>query len=380
MQQSIHTVAFVWQGKLGAALASRLARAGYVVRGFAYTEDQEPAEQAPGTVACATIAEAAAGAEAVVTLLASPQAAEDVYLGSGGVLEVVGEHTYLVDLTISNPRQARELHALAAVHDCYYVDAPVDGVAGDDVALELRVFAGGEGDTLAVVRPVLEALSSHVVDMGLPGCGAAAKVAAVVSRASELMGLVETLAFMQYSQVSKASMLAYVEDSPLLTNEARHYARLILDEDYGTGSDLAELLAELTVALDAADELGMAFPLLETAHQLYDLLALVGGGGMAPQALALIYRDEAFCRERGLDWELAQKAMDVYDHAIASQDELDDDFDDYDDFDDCDSDYDDYDDEDADNGAGDAAQHHHHHGHWPHDGGPPLMGGYFSAN
>jgi 3-hydroxyisobutyrate dehydrogenase len=302
---------------------------------------------------------AVSGADLVFTLLNTPDAAEEVYLGGGGVLENMHPGCVLADMTLMSQQQAKEMYALASVHDCLYVDAPVDGGLRQFEAGELRVFLGGEHDSLTVLRPALAELGVKVLEMGLPGNGAAAKCASVLARAGMMMNLVEVLAYAQGCGLGGPQTRELLRNSPLITDDAARMGALILDEDFQTGAGLGQFTRDLQVVLDSASDMELAFPMLETAHQLYDLLAMVGGSTMGLQALALVYRDEATCTQQGLDWSLAHKVMDVYEQAAGSVFDDDEYYDeDYLDDDDCDC--------------------HHHDFDDRHNHGDSL--GYFSAN
>jgi 3-hydroxyisobutyrate dehydrogenase len=316
------------------------------------------------------------GAEVVLTLLSSPQEAEDVYLGEGGVFEKAHDAGLFIDLGTSSPRLAKELYALAAVHDQCFVEAPLelsfqeppaDGLAPS----ALRAFAAGDPDSLQRALPVLGLLVPEVVDAGLPGCGVACKLASQIAVAGALMGVVEAVTFALLVGVEPARIPQVLEHGAASSVVARAFGKRILDEEFYQGGDLRLFFNELTSALDVADSLDLALPGLETAHQLYDLLVLIGGGKKGIHALALIYYDEKRCVAHGLDWELAQRAMDVYERANenCSGCAYGDDYEyDYDDDEDCDE---------------DACGHSHRSRsspHHPDDDDIPLMGGYFSSN
>jgi 3-hydroxyisobutyrate dehydrogenase len=375
-------IAFIWQGAYGPALIDRLAEVGH---DLVYLEKsgQKPLEPAPAAGrAAASLSEALAQAEFVMTLLTSPQEVEDTYLGDGGIFEKAAAATCFIDLTTSSPRLARELHALAAVHDHPFVEAPFEmsvptlwgehplGMEGmgdpdqscEDTLVPLRVFAAGEPDSLTLALPLLKTLAPDVIDCGLPGAGSAMRLASVIAVAGSLMGVIEAVSFANLSGVSKDRVLKLLESGFSNSMVANHFGRHILEEDYSFGRDLRRFFNALTVALDAADELELVLPALETAYQLYDLLVMVGGGDKGIHALALLYTDEEQATRHGLNWELAQRAMDVYERASEGYD--DDDYY-YDDDDDCD---------DPECG------HHHHHYDEDEGGVPPSMGRYFSEN
>jgi 3-hydroxyisobutyrate dehydrogenase len=360
-------IAFIWQGDqadLGSALAAKLVEGGYEVTSFATggQKDSEAAKAAlpNGIERAKSLAAAVASVEVVITLLGTSQEVEDVYLGTSGVFENARANSLFIDLSTSSPRLAKELHALAAVHDHGFVEAPFEG---DTAALRtgfLRIFAAGEIDTLAQASPYLQALTPLIEEVGLPGTGTAMKLATQIALANALMGVIEAINFAMLSGVKAPKVLECLSQSVAASVVAQAFGKKIIEEDFYYGADLHQFFNELTCALDAADEMKLALPGLETAHQLYDLLVLVGGGAMGIHALTLIYYDEARCASHGLNWELAQRAMDVYERANESgYGEYD-----YDDDEDCD-----------DPNCG-----HHHHHHHDDDDDLPSMGQFFSPN
>jgi 3-hydroxyisobutyrate dehydrogenase len=300
------------------------------------------------------LAEAVDGAQTIITLLGAPQEVEDVYLGEGGVLENAAPASLFIDLSTSNPKLVKEIYALATVHDHRFVEAPVDGDVDYIQTGNYKLYAAGEPDNLAAARPILGTLAQEVLEVGLPGSGVALKLASRIALAGAMMGVVEATSFALASGVDSAQILTVLNNNPYVSTLAQAFGQRIITENFYYGLDLNRFFSDLEKALTAADEAGVALPGLETAHQLYDLLVLVGGRQRGIHALALIYFDEERCAKHGLNWALAQKAMDVYERA---GDEAYDDF--YPDDEDCD-------DPDC----------KHHHG----DENPPGMGHYFSHN
>jgi 3-hydroxyisobutyrate dehydrogenase len=152
------------------------------------------------------------------------------------------------------------------------------------------------------------------------------------AQAASLLGIAETLAFARSCNIDGQVMLELIASNPLRSESEKTLARMVVDERFDCGFPLQRFYQEITVALDAADELNLAMPVIETAHQLFDLLMMIGASGMGVHALALIFSEEEHCKKHGLNWELAQRFMDVYEHV--HDDDCD--FEDYDDFDDFD--------------------------------------------
>ncbi|MCL1846665.1 MAG: NAD(P)-dependent oxidoreductase [Coriobacteriia bacterium] len=356
-------IALIYQsawGALGPTLARRLIAAGNEVSVFIRKEN--PGDQKAGAglpaeaVVAKSLAAALKGAGVVITLLNTPQELEDVYLGNKGILEHAAPESLFIDLSASNPRLAKELHALAAVHDHSYVEASIEGPATMLETGDFRLLAAGEPDGLKQALPLLVALTPEVVEVGLPGNGSTLKLASQIALAGALMGVVEAIMFAMAAGIPQDQILRALETNPAAAFVAQAFGKKIIDEDFYYGIELQHFFADLTTALDTADEFGLALPGLETAHQLYDLLVLVGGAKKGIHALALIYCDEERSTKHGLNWELAQQAMDVYERASNGG---------YDDYE--------YDDEECDDPN---CPYHGHHL----DDEPPLMGRFFSPN
>ncbi|MDR2587698.1 MAG: NAD(P)-dependent oxidoreductase [Coriobacteriales bacterium] len=381
-------IAFIWQNDweaLAFSFVRRLADVGHEVsffaRGMQRDEGALEAALPAGVRRASSLAAAVKQAEVVLTLLSSPQEVEDVYLGEGGVLEKAAPASRFIDLSTSSPRLAKELNALAAVHDHSFIEAPLEGgvIGGesgaDDAAAggaapaavtptlqadALRILAAGEPADIESALPLLRVLTPQVIVAGLPGSAVALKLASQIGLAGALMGVIEAITFAKVSGVADEHIFEVVSQSAAASEVSRVFGKKVLSEDFSSGPMLRLFFNDLASALEAADELELALPGLETAHQLYDLLVLVGGGPKGIHALALIYYDEVRCAQHGLNWELAQRAMDVYERAG----------DNYDDYD-----YD-YDDEDCD----DPNCNHPHHHHSDGDDKPPSMSGFFSSN
>jgi len=355
---------------LGYQFARKLTSAGLEVSVFIKNEQQELKRKAKSktgsnfidvdlsseAIRADSLGSAVKRAGVVLTLLNTSQEVEDIYLGTGGVFENAAPASLFIDLSTSNPKLAKEIHALAAVHDHGFIDAPLDGDADSFQTGSFRIYAAGEPDNLEKALPILHALTPDVVVAGLPGSGSTMKLASQIALANAIMGVVEAITFSLVAGLRGEQILSALERNAAARITAQAFGKKIIDEEFYYGLELQQFFFDLSAALNAADDYGLALPGLETAHQLYDLLVLVGGAKKGIHALALIYFEEDRCTRHGLNWELAQQAMDIYERANDGA---------YDDLD--------YDDECDDEDC-------RYHSHYRHDEGPPTMSRYFSSN
>lgn len=172
------TVAVLGTGRMGSAMAERLRAAGVGV--IVYNRTASRATDLAsriGANAAATPAEAAAGSDVIISMVADDAAVADLYQGRDGVIAGLRPGAVAVDMSTVLPATIRSLER--AVRECGagILDAPVSGSVATTLAGELTIMAGGEAADLERARPVLETLARRVFHVGGLGAGAAMKLA-----------------------------------------------------------------------------------------------------------------------------------------------------------------------------------------------------------
>ena len=170
------TIGFVGIGHMGAPMAECLLKAGWPVRVF----DLRPKALAPfagraGVTVARSLAEAAEGAELVITMLPDGKAVRAAVMGEGGLAGAMAEGTVLVDMSTSYPLETTRLGEDLAGTGIALVDAPVSGGVWRAELGKLTIMAGGEAAALDRVEPALAAMGT-VYRTGPLGSGHAMKV------------------------------------------------------------------------------------------------------------------------------------------------------------------------------------------------------------
>jgi 3-hydroxyisobutyrate dehydrogenase-like beta-hydroxyacid dehydrogenase len=170
--------AVVGTGRMGAAMAARLAQGGVEVTVFNRTRAraEELASHIGATVA-GTACAAAASAPVVLVSLADDAAVNAAYGGPDGIVAGVGADTVVCDTSTVDPKTARRTAELVAKAGGAAVDAPVSGSVSTVESGKLVVLAGGAEADLDRARPVLELIAARVFHLGPAGAGAAMKLA-----------------------------------------------------------------------------------------------------------------------------------------------------------------------------------------------------------
>jgi HAD superfamily hydrolase (TIGR01450 family) len=212
-------VAVVGLGAMGARIATRLLEGGNDVLVW----NRSPGKVGPlverGATAVATPAEAAARAEALITVLADPAALRAVTTGEAGIAVGAQPSLLVLEMSTVGPAAVAELAATLS-EGVALVDAPVLGSVAEAEAGTLTILAGGPTSLVERVRPLLEQLGA-VVHVGPLGSGAAAKLVANAALFGSLALLGEALALARGLGLTDDAAYQVLAATPLAGQAAR---------------------------------------------------------------------------------------------------------------------------------------------------------------
>jgi len=169
------TIGFIGTGLMGAGMARSLIRKGHRLRIYNRTRAKAEEVAKLGGLVVDSPAEAARGADVIVTMLADPAALLGVVEGAEGILAMVSPGAVLIDSsTVSPPASLRVLELLKA-KGAAMLDAPVFGSKNEAETGALGFIVGGERAVLERVQSVLDDMG-RTIYVGANGMGAYAKL------------------------------------------------------------------------------------------------------------------------------------------------------------------------------------------------------------
>lgn len=209
---SASSVGVIGLGNLGMPMARRLIETGWNVRVFDPDARKSDALKA---YPCEVVESAEALRSCNVLILAVPgdEAVESILLGETGYLNAASKPSLVLVNSTVLPDTAQKVAEAASSAGALLLDAPVSG--GPDRALQgdLTTFVGAEKEALNAGKDVLGALASTVVEVGLPGAGAATKLANQLMVFSTLGGVHEAMRVAELYGVEEATVLEAVKTS-----------------------------------------------------------------------------------------------------------------------------------------------------------------------
>jgi 3-hydroxyisobutyrate dehydrogenase and related beta-hydroxyacid dehydrogenases len=206
-------VAFLGLGMMGSRMATRLLEAGHEVTVWNRTSARAAPLVQLGATAASRPAEAAAGAEFVITMLAAPDALEEVVFGAAGLVRGLRPGQLLIDMSTVGP-DADASVAGRLPQGVSFADAPVRGSIAEAAAGRLHIFVGASDADFARVRPILAAFGD-VRHAGGPGSGQAMKLVVNLVLGASMVVLGEALALGASLALPKEMVLDVLSDSPI---------------------------------------------------------------------------------------------------------------------------------------------------------------------
>ncbi|HEX5312036.1 NAD(P)-dependent oxidoreductase [Aquabacterium sp.] len=272
-------IAFIGLGTMGAPMAAHLARAGHAVTVYNRTaaKAQAWAAEFGGRVALSP-AEAAEGADLVITCVGNDDDLRQVCVGPDGAFQRMPAGAVLVDHTTTSAQVARELAQQASNQGLHFIDAPVSGGNLGAINGVLTVMCGGESDAFDRIRPVVMAYARAVTLLGEAGAGQLAKMVNQISVAGLLQGLAEALAFGQKAGLDMHKVLEVISQGAATSWQMQNRGPTMIDDRFDFGFAVDWMRKDLGLCLDEARRQGATLPTTALIDQFYADIQAQGGG------------------------------------------------------------------------------------------------------
>lgn len=288
-------VGMIGLGSMGLPMAKNLVKAGHEVKVFNRTAAKADEARRAGARVAGSAAEAAAGAEALITMLADDRAVEEVVLGAGGALAALPRGAVHAGMSTISVALAARLAAAHGETGHSYISAPVFGRPEAAAAGKLWVVAAGPSEAIERCRPLFDALGQGTFEVGdEPAAANALKLGGNFVLAAAIEALSEALALARRHGVAAEQFLAVVASTLFRSPIYEGYGRLIAEERFSPAGFALRLgLKDVRLALAAADSSGVPMPLASLLHDRFLAAANRGMADLDWSALGRLLTDDA---------------------------------------------------------------------------------------
>lgn len=284
--QPIRTVAFIGLGQMGRPMAANLARAGFVLRVMDRSAEAVRDFLAVHAAnALGTPREAAAGSDALITMLPSGRDVREVLLGRtpedpDAAVKGLRTGSLVIDMSSSAPLLTRDTGGHLAAGGIAMLDAPVSGGVSRARDGTLAIMVGGNQDAVERARPVLAAMGSRIFATGPLGSGHAMKALNNYVSAAGLAAAAEALLVGRRFGLDPVVMTDVLNASTGRNNSTENKLKQhILSGTFASGFSLDLMAKDLATAVELAEYLGVPVRLAERCVALWkDAAATLGRG------------------------------------------------------------------------------------------------------
>ncbi|MFF4017298.1 NAD(P)-dependent oxidoreductase [Streptomyces sp. NPDC001843] len=269
---------FIGLGVMGQPMALNLVRAGTPVVVFNRTPARCEPLRAAGAQVAASPAEVFERAETVFLMLADDRAVDAVCgRGTPAFAARLAGRT-VVHMGTTSPEYSAGLRDAVLAAGGRYVEAPVSGSRVPAEQGELVAMLAGDDEAVRAVRPLLAPMCRETFDCGAVPGALLMKLSVNLFLISLVTGLTEAFHFAGRHGLDQRLLRDVLDAGPMASAVSRVKAAKLLARDFAVQAAAADVLKNNRLIAESARKAGLASPLLDVCHALYEETVAHGHG------------------------------------------------------------------------------------------------------
>jgi len=256
----IGSVGWIGAGRMGAAMATRLAKAGTKVTVWNRTRAKAEPLAEFGCSIADSIAELR-GMDVVFTMVSTNKDLEQVLLGDGGLLAEPAEvPRIVVDCSTVDQSASEAMRAACAERGVAFLASPVSGNGKVVKAGMLTLVASGPEDTFRQVQPLLEQIGQSVTYVGEGDVSRLVKICHNIMLGVVTQCMAEITVLAEKGGVSRAAFLEFLNNSVMGSVFTRYKSPAFVNLDYTPTFTPILLRKDFDLGFAAAHDLDVPMP------------------------------------------------------------------------------------------------------------------------
>jgi 3-hydroxyisobutyrate dehydrogenase len=293
-------VGWIGTGRMGAAMARRLARAGVDLLAWNRTRAKAEPLSAHGASIADSIGDLA-DRDVVFTMVSSDADIEQVLMADGGLLRHPGKVPgVVVDCSTVSAETSAAIRQAAAELGVQFLSAPVSGNAKVVKAGKLSLVVSGPEDTYDQVAPLLAHLGRAVTYVGEGEAARLVKICHNLFLGVVTQSMAEITVLAEKGGVSRAAFLEFLNNSVMGSVFTRYKTPAFVNLDFTPTFTPVLLRKDFDLGLAAARALDVPMPLAAATAQLVQGTV---SGGRTEEDFAVLLEQQATSAGVGLTSE-----------------------------------------------------------------------------
>jgi len=267
-------IGLIGLGLMGRPMGMNLLKAGHSLTVWNRTPGRAEELVAAGAVLAKTPREAAASSDLLLTIVSDPPALESVLWGhegqNDGALGGLKAGSIYMDSSTVSPSLEKKISVACKERGVRFLDAPVTGSDWGAREGNLVFMIGGDAETLKEVEPVLAVMGKRWFLLGPNGAGQTVKLAMNAILALQVDAMAEAIALVTKAGLRGEQLVEVMQASMARSGLLDVKSPLMLKGDFKPSFPLRLMHKDLGLALDLANQLGVALPTTAAAREVYN--------------------------------------------------------------------------------------------------------------
>ena len=270
-----HKLGWIGIGRMGYAMAERLAKAGCDISVWNRTRSKAEPLAKSGAKVVDNPADLA-GCDIVFTMVSAGKDVKEVLFGPGGVTSKGRAPKIIVDSTSISLEESAEIREKLAKLGVKLLAAPVSGNAKVIKAGKLTVVASGPQDAFDAVAPYMQAIGQGVSYVGEGELSRIAKICHNVMLGVVIQNLCEITMLAEKAGMKRHAFLDFLNKSVMGSTFTRYKTPALVNLDFHVTFTPELLRKDIDLGLSAGRTFGVPMPLTSIARDLVQ--TLIGNG------------------------------------------------------------------------------------------------------
>jgi 3-hydroxyisobutyrate dehydrogenase-like beta-hydroxyacid dehydrogenase len=295
-------IGFIGLGRMGSSMAANLVSAGHDLTVFNRSPGRSASLVVLGAHEAVHLAEACGGS-AVISMLANDEAATDITLAKGGIIDYLPKgaiHVSMSTISVELSKRLTQAHAKAGQR---YVAAPVFGRPDMAAAAKLFIVAAGDPAAVDECQPLFGALGQKTTVIGTePSAANLVKLSGNFLLASAIEALGEAVALVGKAGIDPSAYIEFLTSTVFNVPAYKTYGALIAQRKFEPAAFAAPLgYKDIRLTLAAAETLQVPMPLGSLLHDRFLRLLAQGGENLDWSAIGGLAFQDAGDVQHGSD-------------------------------------------------------------------------------
>jgi 3-hydroxyisobutyrate dehydrogenase len=253
-------VGFIGLGRMGHGMAGRYLDAGFSLAVWNRSKAKAEDLIARGARWASSPAEAADGADAVVTMVADDEASHAVWLSKDGAAAAMKAGSLAIECSTVSHQHALEMARELRGRGLIYIDCPVTGLPQAAAAGKLTLLVGAEPADLDRAKPFLAPMGDVIRHFGAVGTGTVFKLINNLMGAVQIASLAEGVAMAEQAGLDMNLVAEALATGAVASPQVIRHSKRMVARDFSGASFTAALRYK-----DAAYAVKLAGSLLASA-------------------------------------------------------------------------------------------------------------------